>query len=97
MGLGFGSMTEMIRSNKENQSKLRKRGMFANRQSFHDLRQEIGTTEKGKFEYNEKTVSKIIQNRKRAKKNKESIIFSSYGFLFLLALTLLAYFYFFVV
>ncbi|NNC85959.1 MAG: hypothetical protein HKN75_07750 [Bacteroidia bacterium] len=94
---GFGSMAEMIRSNKANQSKLRKRGMFGERKSFHDLRQEAGNTEKGTFEYNEETTSKIIENRKRAKHKKESSLIKTYVSMFLLSLALLAFLYFFVV
>lgn len=68
--MGFHS--NMVSSNRHNQSKLRTRGMFMKRKSYSDIKKEYAKTYDGTFKYNEATVSEIFDARREVLQNRKT-------------------------
>ncbi|NNM16361.1 MAG: hypothetical protein HKO56_06865 [Bacteroidia bacterium] len=68
----MGMISHMITSNKDNQHKLKTRGMFVQPKSYSDIKKEYAKTYNGTFEYNEATVAEIFNARRELLQNRKT-------------------------
>lgn len=68
----MGFYSNMVSSNKDNQRKLRTRGMFMKRKSYSDIKKEYAKTYDGTFKYNEATVAEIFDARREVLHNRKA-------------------------